>query len=94
MRCTKAAYHYAIWQARRDEDSIARERIAEALVNDPNRNFWAEIKRIRNNKAGNNKAVDGCTGENNIAKVFVDKYKNLYTSVPYNTSELNDILAG
>ena len=29
MRRTRAAYHYAIRQARRDEDSIVRERLAE-----------------------------------------------------------------
>jgi hypothetical protein len=44
MRRTRAAYHYAIRQVKRDEDNIVRERIAAALVDDPGRNLWAEIK--------------------------------------------------
>ena len=29
-----------------------RERVAEALIRDPNRDFWAEVKKIRCSKAG------------------------------------------
>ena len=47
MRRTRAAYHYAVRQLRRDENAIIRERMAEALISDPGRSFWAEIKRIR-----------------------------------------------
>jgi len=38
---TQAAYHYR--QAHRDEESIFRECIAEAFLNDPTRNFWEEV---------------------------------------------------
>ena len=47
---------------------------------------------MRNNKAGCSKIVDGCTDENSISQVFAAKYKHLYNSVPYETSELRDIL--
>ena len=92
MRRTRAAYHYAIRQARRDEESIVRERIAEAFLTDPTRNFWKEVKRIRNNKTTYNKTVDGCTDENSIAQVFASKYKSLYTSVSYDSEELKHII--
>jgi hypothetical protein len=49
MRRIRAAYHYAIMQVRKDEDSIVWERVASALLNDGGRNFWSEIKRIRSN---------------------------------------------
>jgi hypothetical protein len=70
-----------------------RERIAEALIADPNRNFWAEIEKIRNNRAGCSRTVYGCTDENTIARVFAAKYENLYTSVPYDTGDISEILA-
>ena len=47
MRLTRAAYHYAIRQMEKEEECIVRERIAVAHIDDPNRNFWAEIKIIR-----------------------------------------------
>jgi len=50
MRRTRAAYHSAIRRARRDEESIVRERIAEAFLTDPTRHFWEEVKRIRKKK--------------------------------------------
>jgi len=59
MRRTRAAYHYAIRQARRDEESIqarrdeesiVHERIAKAFLTEPTRNFWEDVKRIRNKK--------------------------------------------
>jgi hypothetical protein len=91
MRRTRAAYHYAIRQARRDEENIVRERIAEALLSDPARNFWKEVKRIRHKKNNYSKNVDGYTDENSIAQVFASKYKNLYSSVPYDVVELESI---
>jgi len=89
MRRTRAAYHYALRQARRDEENIVRERIAEAFLTDPTRNLWEEIKRIRIKKTTYSKTVDGCTDENGIAQVFASKYKSLYTSVSYDAEELN-----
>jgi len=78
MRHTRAAYHYAIRQARMDEENIVRERIAEAFLTDPTRHFWEEVKRIRNKKATYSKTVDSCTDENSIAQVFASKYKSSY----------------
>jgi len=92
MRRTRAAYHYAIRQARRDEENIVREHIAEAFLKDPTRNFWEEVKRIRNKKTTYSETVDGCTDENSIAQVFASKYKSLYTSVSYDTEELKHII--
>ena len=43
MRRTRANYdHYAVRQVKRDEDLIVKERIANALIEDPRRNFWVE----------------------------------------------------
>jgi len=52
MRCTQAAYHYAIRRVKRDEELIVRDRIATSILSDDGRIFWAEIKRIiRSSKA-------------------------------------------
>jgi hypothetical protein len=77
MRRTRASYHYAIRQVKKDRDLIVRNRIADALLNDPSRNFWTEVKKIRGNKAGVAKIVDGCTSDSSIAQLFADKYRGL-----------------
>jgi len=91
MRRTRAKYHYAIRQIKRDEDNIVRERIANALINDPTRNFWDEVKKIRNSKASNPRIVDGCSDESSIARLFAQNYRSLYTSVPFDTIEMQNI---
>jgi len=58
MRRTRAAYHYAIRQIKKNNESIVRERVADALLKDSGRNFWKEIKRIRSNKACNSRIID------------------------------------
>jgi len=63
MRRTRARYHYALWQVRRDQDDIVRQRMADALINDPSHSFWSEVKRIRNSNTGTSVVVDGCSGK-------------------------------
>ena len=92
MRRTRAAYHYAIRRVKKDEDSIIRERVADAFLNDDNRNFWSEIKRIRRNKGGVSNSVDGLTDDRDIAQLFAAKYRDLYTSVPYDKHEMQSIV--
>ena len=92
MRRTRAAYHYAIRQLKKDEDAIIRERVAEAILNDGGRNFWSEIKRIRSHKSSTSSIVDGQTDVTSIATLFAVKYRDLYSSVSYNKNEMQCII--
>ena len=92
MRRTRAAYHYAIRKIRQDEDAIVRERIAESILNNNDRSFWTEIKRIRSSKAGLSNLVDGHTDVNSIAQLFAVKYRHLYSSVPCDEVELQRLV--
>jgi hypothetical protein len=51
MRRTRAAYHYAIRRLKKDEEHITRERVADTILSDDGRNFWAEVKRMRSQKS-------------------------------------------
>jgi hypothetical protein len=75
MRRTCAAYRYSIRRAKKDED--------DALLDNGGRNFWSEIKRIRGNKVKAGNTVDGFNDVNDTARLFTAKYRELYTSVPY-----------
>ena len=91
MRRTRAGHHYAIRQVRKDENAIVKQRVAESFIRNPSRDFWAEIKKIRGNKASLSRVVDGCTDQSSISELFADEYKSLYTSVPYDSTEMQNI---
>jgi hypothetical protein len=91
MRRTRAAYHYAVRAVKRDQDKIINERLADSILNNSSRNFWSEIKRIRSNKSGTSRIVDGQTECISIAKLFAAKYRDLNTCVPYDINEMHRI---
>ncbi len=49
---------------------------------------WDDLlKHIR----GNPTSIDNASADDDIVNLFVDKYSNLYNSVPYDQIEINDI---
>jgi len=92
MRPTRAAYHYAIRNVRRKEEEIQRERFAQCMLNNDSRNFWAEVKKIRGNRGGRSRIIDGMSNDSCIADAFVQSYKRLFTSVPYDKSDMQDLI--
>lgn len=91
MRRTRAAYHYAIRRTRHCEDDIVRDRFAQALISNRNRDFWQEVRKIRANKLLCNYAIDGHSSADEIARLFGEKYRDLYSSVPYDRVEMSKI---
>jgi len=92
MRRTRAAYHYAIRQVRRNRTEIIQERFAQCIINNNTRNFWTEVNKIKGcNKGGVSNVVDGLSDCNQIANLFADKYEELYSSVVYNSDEMDAI---
>jgi len=59
MRRSRARYHYAIRRVKRDVQNITRQRFAQAIVKDKNRNLWDEVRKICGKKAAPSSAVDG-----------------------------------
>ena len=66
--------------------------MAHCMLNNDDRNFWAEVKKIRGNRRGRTRIVDGMSDNSSIAEVFVQSYKSLFTSVPYNKSDMQAII--
>ena len=88
MRQTRLKYHHAIRDIYRQSDLVRQERFAETMLNNNNRDFWKEVKKIRNRHIKLPNVVDNHSGDADIANCFGEKYKDLYNSVPYNESEL------
>jgi len=58
-----------------------------------NRDFWSEVRKIKYSTNGVPTNVDGMTDSNDIADMFADKYDEIYSSVPYDSIEM-DAIAG
>jgi len=91
MRRSRARYHAAVRQIRRQQADIVNDRIAAALAENSNRNFWDEIKCIRQNKRNTVGVVDGLCVSSDIANLFAGKYRELYISVQYDLADMQGI---
>ena len=54
--------------------------MAEALMQNKTRDYWAEVKRVRCKSNVLPNLIDGVQGKENIANIFADKYETLYNS--------------
>jgi len=64
------------------------DRLAARLIDNQNRDFWSEVKRIRRNKACFSNCVESKTAPVDIADIFANKYKELYTSVAFSDDNM------
>ena len=65
--------------------------MAESVARNMSRDFWNEAKKLRSSHKSVAKCVDGCNDASGIMNVFVNKYNNLYNSVPYCENEMKHI---
>jgi len=61
------------------------------LLQNKTRNFCGEVKRMRSTRQQCSSSVDECTNPDDIAELFADMYKDLYTCVSYDVTKMNQI---
>ena len=71
---------------------IKSEKMAEALLNGDSYSFWRDVKKFRRKKAYFPSMVDGVVGPKEIAKVFAQKFDDLYNCVSYDSDEMDVLL--
>ena len=84
-------YHYAICDARRNQQHHRAQKIAESILQSNNCQFWAKVKKLNSSKCKYPTCVDGVSGTKDICEVFVNKYKTLFNSLSYDDIEIDDI---
>ena len=87
-RKTRSQYHQAHKMVKHNEGVIRSENLANYLTNGSINEFWENIRKINSKKNKYPLNVDGVTGENNIANLFVDKFSKLYNSVSFNDRDM------
>jgi hypothetical protein len=89
---TKREYHYAVRRYKKQENALRRQRMAEELAHNNTRQFWNEVNRVRPKKAPTAPVVDGASNEASISEVFVQKYEELFNSVPSDDEHLRSVI--
>ena len=90
-RTTRAKYHQAIRTAVREEKTLVKEKIAECILNNRDRDFWKEIKRIKSRYNNVPTTIDDCSNRDSIVNLFASSYKHLYSLVVSTDDEMKVI---
>ena len=89
-RSTRAQYHRAVKQVKKNQDTITMTQLAESLYNSNVNCMWSQIKRMCSRKSAVSPCIDDAYGSD-IANVFKDKYSLLYKSVPLESSDIDEM---
>ena len=76
-RTTRANYHRAIRSLLKKEKDLVREKFAESLLHNRNRDFWSEIKKLRGRHVNTPNTIDNCHSQEDIADLFAVSYRQL-----------------
>ena len=56
-----------------EEENIIHERIADPMLRNSSRDFWSEVKRLRDHKSCISRTIDGQTEDHDIVKFVGSK---------------------
>ena len=68
---------------------IQKRKIVENLSN--NKHFWTEIKKVNSICKTISNSIGEANGSVEISKLFFEKYRSLYNSVPTSVDELSSL---
>ena len=88
MRRTRATYHHAVRYVKKNNQDIFKARFASAILNNRDRDFWREAKKISGNRPGVYSTVDGLSQSDDIAGLFARQYEDLYSCVSFDINEM------
>ena len=91
-RTTRANYHRVVKSVKKNKEKHTSSNLADALLENDNRNFWKEIRKLRSKSNIYPNTVDGVVGESDISKLFASKYNDLYNSVSYKEADMCHLL--
>lgn len=89
---THAIYHRTIRHVKQDEKSITRQRFARAMLGSNGRDTWSEVKTITRNRGDlHAEVIDSCCVPQDVALILVQKYSDLFNTVPYLVEDMQTI---
>ena len=89
MKRTRHQYHYAVRRCKSNTSNSQKQRLADHIHNSTN--FWREIKKINPANKLSTTIMDNANGDKEITSLLVNKYETLYSSVPTDDNEMNQV---
>ena len=89
MKRTRHQYHYAVCCCKSRKLKFQKQKIADKVSNGTV--FWKELSKLNSTNKVSSNQIDDASGSIEILKLFHDKYRLLYSSVPTDTKELDDL---
>ena len=96
MLKTRAEYKRVSRWVIRNQQQLQADRMAGHLANNRSRDLWEETRRLRRTRSCHPNVIDGAVGEDEICRLFHERYSDLYQSVPTDQVEiarLHDVLS-
>lgn len=82
MKLTRAQFKLAVRFCKQHEDRLRADAYAKSLMEKDYSKFWYSIRKSNNVKCTKfANTINGCTGDNEIADMWMSHYKDLYNSV-------------
>lgn len=91
-RRTRAQYHLAIKNARKNKDKHLANKLANSLTNKDDKSFWKDLKMQNKTAKKLPSSMDGHVGKEAIGIHLAQKYERLY-SVSFDDTEMDEILS-
>jgi hypothetical protein len=91
-RRTRAQYHYAIRRLKHDQNVISASKMADSLANKKSNILWKEVSKCNPKSRSLPGMIENVSNEDEICKVFADKYSKLYNSVSYDKNEMCELI--
>ena len=92
MRSTRMKYHYAVRFVKKNEGELRNCRMAQTISDGDTRDFYKEVKKMLGSTKRVSATIDGSSDDKEIAGIFGDKFKCLYNSVGYLSSDMERLL--
>ncbi len=92
-RKCKREYHYAVRHVKRNDSQLRKQRMLENVINNDQRNFWNETKKLHSKGKVLPSRIDDAHSTEEIVNLFGEKYKTLFNSVPSDSDELSVLKA-
>ena len=72
MRSTRARYHRAVRDLKRNQADLSRTKLADRAASGDSKHFWNEVKKLNGSKSTMPTQVDGFDEDVDIANRFAD----------------------
>jgi len=92
-RRSRLRYHKTVRAVRKQENVIRCERMASSITANRSRDFWKEVRAMRGIGRKFPSSVDGASGDEVIANHFAGKFCNIFNSVGYDHSAMDNVLS-